>query len=866
MGPSNKNARGNVWYNWPGPGCQPDHVVAPDQFSSERPYDIAFIGAGVVGCASINAYELSQYCLRLFAIGAAYDVGEGTSKANSAIIHTGFDATPGSLESQLVTAASRQWPDLAKKLKVPFAQVSALMLAFNTEQLAQLPKLKDKAFANGVDDVRLLSAKEAKLLEPNVSSNVLGGLLIPRESIADPFTTSIAYTEVAMANGVDMLFGTKILRVDHPGDVLKSVVAEEGIRITARYVVNACGFGTRALVDTYDGEPMNLNPRRGQFIVYDRDCSHLVGRILLPIPTEKTKGMLVTPTIFGNLLAGPTAEDLSTDQVQATNTTIDGIAAVRKQSIQLCPALERESVIATYAGLRCNCAQGSYWMRFNDGHPGIVTLSGIRSTGFTSSIATAQYVVQRMANECHLRLDRDPAATDRRCDSRWPGWWRRPFDDPRKIASNPDYGRIVCTCENISKGEIQDAIERARGTITLDGLKRRTRVLTGRCQGFNCCIPVAEMTSQQFGFPLHSVTKRGPGSEIIASSPSVSRDFRSVKQQVGTSLSSHREVLRSSYRVIIVGAGPAGIGVAVGLARRGVDQVLLVDRASRVGGVPARYKAERGGVPTFIIWSRGRILFGQKYVELLARKLLDTQTQISLECQVIDASQEHGSITVVYPLGKAQIHADAIVFACGARERTISERAWIAGHRPARVFNTMQLLQLLETRRVTPMNQPAVVGSDLIAYSAAAKLKATGALDVVMCDNRLRPRATVLERLYFRRWIHPIWRPAVDGIAISACLTDSGLELPDVSIDCDGVVVSGDLVPNSELAAAAGLKVNQPDRIPVLSGSHQLSAPGWYLAGSERGGFHGAHWCYHDGLRAAANVAEYLQQLAGGRQ
>ena len=866
MHPSDSNAQGNVWYIWPGPGCQPDHVVSPDQFSSERPYDIVIIGAGVIGCAI--AYELSQYRLRIIVIEAAYDVGEGTSKANSAIIHTGFDATPGSLESQLVTTASRQWPDLAKKLKVPFAQVSALMLALNNEQLAQLPKLKDKAFANGVDDVRLLSAKEAKLLEPNVSSNVLGGLLIPRESIADPFTTSIAYAEVAMVNGVDMLFGTKVLQVDRLGDKRKSVVAEKGIRIAARYVVNACGFGSRALVDTYGGEPMALNPRRGQFIVYDRDCSHLVERILLPIPTKKTKGMLVTPTIFGNLLAGPTAEDLPSDQVQATNTTIDGIAAVRKQSIELCPALERESVIATYAGLRCNCAQGSYWMRFNDGHPGIVTLSGIRSTGFTSSIATAQYVVQRMAIECHLQLERNVAATDSRCNSRWPGWWQRPFDDPHKIASSPDYGRIVCTCENISLGEIQDAIDQARGTATLDGLKRRTRVLTGRCQGFNCCIPVAEMISRHFGFPLNRVTKRGPGSEIISGSPtgspSVSRDFEFVKRQVGTSSSLHRQELRSNYRVVIVGAGPAGIGVAVGLARLGVDQVLLVDRTSRVGGIPARYKAERGGVPTFIVWSRGRILFGQQYVELLARELADTQTQISLECQVIDASQEHRSMTVVHPHGKVEIRADAVVFACGARERTISERAWIAGHRPARVFNTMQLLQLLETRHVTPMNQPAIVGSDLIAYSAAAKLKAAGARAVVMCDNRLRPRANLLERLYFRRWVHPPFRPAMDGIAIPDRLVDSGLALRDLSMNCDGVVVSGELVPNSELAVAAGLNVSRPSRIPILSGSHQLSSPGWYVAGSECGGFHGAHWCYQDGLRAAANVAVYLRQLTRG--
>jgi glycerol-3-phosphate dehydrogenase len=849
MGQSKNSKPGAIWYNWPGRGCHPDHVVSPDRFSSERPYDVAVIGAGVVGCAI--AYELSQYRLRIIVIDQAFDVGEGTSKANSAIIHTGFDATPGSLESRLVNAASRQWPELAFKLKIPFAPVSALMLAFNFEQLSQLPKLKAKAFDNGVDDVRLVSADEAKQLEPNISSRVLGGLLIPRESIADPFTTSIAYAEVATTNGVDMLFGATVSRVDDPHQAIKTVVAGQGIRIAARYVVNASGFGSRALVESYHGERMDLNPRRGQFVVYDRDCAHLVGRILLPIPTEKTKGMLVTPTIFGNLLAGPTAEDLAADDVHATNTTMDGLRAVRESSIEMCPALAHHSVIASYAGLRCNCAQGSYWMRFNDGHTGIVTLSGIRSTGFTASISTAQYVVERMSRQCGLVLERNPAATDRRPETKWPGWWRRPFDDPQRIAANPDYGRVVCTCEHITQGEIRDALEAAAGTATLDGLKRRTRVLTGRCQGFHCCVPVAEMISDHFGFPLGSVTKRGPGSEFISGGQSVI--------SVRSSAAPRSQALKSRCRVVIVGAGPAGIGVAVELAKRGIKDVLLVDRASKLGGIPAMYEAKPKGVPTFLVWTRGRVLFGQEFVNLLAHDLAGTTTRIALECQVVEASQENKSITVVGPHGKAEIRADAIVFACGARERTISERGWITGHRPARVFFTMQMLQLLDGCHVTPMVQPAIVGSDLIAYSAAAKLQAAGSKNVMMFDKRLHPMTGLLGRVYFRRWTQPTWQPAPDGIRISDHVGITQLEIGDDRHRRDGVVVSGELVPNSELAVVAGLHVNHLTRIPTRRARNELSAPGWFVAGSEIGGFHGAHWCYQDGRRAAASTTKYLR-------
>ncbi len=841
---------GKIWFNWPGPGCDPQYQLAADSFSMDRPYDVAIIGAGVIGCAL--AYQLSQYRLRIVMTDRAFDVGEGTSKGNSAIIHSGFDAEPGSLESRLVTSASRQWPALAQKLKIPFKTVSALMLASSEQQLAQLPALREKALANGVDDVELVSANEAKRMEPNISPAMLGGLVIPRESIVDPFTVSIAYAEVAVKNGVDVVFGLAVTDIDDAGAAIKFLVDEDGARIPSRYVINACGLGSRRLVDSYHGEPMDINPRRGQFVVYDRDTSHLVSRILLPIPTKKTKGMLVTPTVFGNLLAGPTAEDLPPDQIHATGTTVEGIAAVLAAARQMCPALAERSVIATYAGLRCNCAQGSYWMQFNDGHPGIVTLSGIRSTGLTTSISTAQYVIQQMVEQCGWALEKNDTAIDSRPESKWPGWWRRPFDDPQRLEMRPDYGRVVCSCENISRGELQDALDSCPGAATLDGLKRRTRVLTGRCQGFNCCVPTAEMISQHYKIPLACVTKRGPGSEFIAAGDGhPERPSVPASGPLGTT--------QHHFRAIVVGAGPAGIGTAVGLARKGISPVLLIDRAAEIGGVPAKYEVKRGGVPTFVVWRRGRVLFGKEFVELLACELRQTNTSTWLECQVFDADMETRTLRVVSPRGKAEISADAIVFACGAREKTRSERGWIFGDRPARQFFTMQLLELLDGCHVLPMKRPAVVGSDLIAYSAAAKLRAAGSQEAIMFDRVRRPAAALLERLYFSKWTRPVWRTAVGDITIADTWSVTGIQVDDHQHECDGIVFSGELLPNSELIAAAGLGVAQPDRLPVRRGRNELSQPGWFIAGAASGGLHSADWCYRDGLRAAGAVSKYLR-------
>ena len=856
MSPRQHNSlKGSVWCNWPGGGCNSARRLSAATFADKQPYDVAIVGAGVVGCAI--AYQLAQYQLRVIMIDRAFDVGEGTSKGNSAIIHTGFDAVPGSLESQLVTSASRQWPQLAENLKIPFKQVSASMLALNEVQLAQLPALREKALANGVNDVELLSADETRRLEANVSPAVLGSLSIPRESIVDPFITSIAFAEVAIGNGADLALGLEIVDAVDLDAPVKTLVGQDGVRIAARYVVNSCGLWSRKFVDVYGGEPMDLNPRRGQFVIYDSDCSHLINRILLPIPTQETKGMLVAPTIFGNLLAGPTAEDLPAGDNHATQTTASGLRQVRENSISMCPALADHSVIATYAGLRCNCAQGSYWIRFNDAHKGIVTLAGIRSTGLTASISIAQHVVDGMGKQCGLPLVRNPEAKNSRRDTRWPGWWRRPYDDPLRVKNHPEYGRIVCSCENISLGEIRDAVKESFGMATLDGLKRRTRVLTGRCQGFHCCVTAAEVISEQSEIPLAAVTKRGPGTEIIAANENEA--VRPVSREKRWQPKDSREL---HFRVVIVGAGPAGIGVAVGLAKRAIGNVLLVDRADEIGGIPAKYAKKPGGVPTFVDWRRGRVLFGQPFVKILRRKLDGTPTQVWLESQVVAVDGNARSLTVVSPhLGKMTITADAVVFACGAREKTRSERGWLSGNRPSRQFHTMNLLELLDRHDLLPIRRPAIVGSDLISYSAAAKLCAAGADEAVMFDRSTRPKLRLIERLYFRRWCKPRWFRAQGALVLPDYGTVSTVELDGEShFPCDGVVVSGELVPNSELAVAAGMKVDPVARVPVLSDSGELSHPGWFVSGAEVGGFHGAQWCYSHGLGVARSVAVYLSR------
>ena len=441
-----------------------------------------------------------------------HDVGEGTSKGNSAIVHTGFDAPVGTLEARLVTRASRRWPELARELRIPFEECGALLAALDGHQEARLEAIRDKALANGVDDVRLVSRQEARMLDPSLSREVRRGLLVPREALVDPFTTCVAFAEVALANGTDIVLGAEVVGLEKEAGHAKCLHTRSGHRFEARVLVNAAGLGGRRLAVLHGGAPFEINPRRGQFLIFDKHSRSLVRRILLPVPTARTKGVLTIPTIFGNLLAGPTAEDLPPGSPEITDTTSEGLAALLSEASLLCPALSGQPVIGAYAGARCNCAQGSYLIRHDDGWPGVTTVTGIRSTGLSSSFELARHVAGGLEH-CGLALEPDPAAVTGRPEEAWPGWWRRPGDGQGSFA---DLHRIVCSCENVSRGEITRALDSPLRPRTLDAVKRRTRVLTGRCQGFECRVGVAELISEHCGIPIDRVTRRGPGTELVA--------------------------------------------------------------------------------------------------------------------------------------------------------------------------------------------------------------------------------------------------------------------------------------------------------------------------------------------------------------
>ena len=471
--------------------------------------DVVIIGAGAVGCAI--ARELSKYQIQVMVVDKNEDVGGDASKSNSAIIHTGYDASPGTLESQLVVAANPMYPELVKVLDVPFKQIGAILPAITQEQFEQLPAIKAKAFLNRVYDIEYLTKEQIIAMEPNINPEVKGGLHIPRESIIDPFILVQALAENANENGVDFLLYTKVTGIQTENGKIKAVETTAGT-IETGYVINAAALYCDEIAAMVGKADYKVVARRGQFYILDKNTSCKVEHIVLPIPTKITKGKLMCPTIHGNMLVGPTAEDL--DNKTDKSVTTDGLESIVKDVQRLIPNVNIRDTITQYSGLRPNRNPEGLHVDVYDDLEGYVNLSGVRSTGLTLSVSMGVYVAQLLKEHgCDLVYKEDFKKTRKGIRI----FHEMTADEQEEIIKeNPGYGNIICRCETITEGEILDAIHRPLGARSMDAVKRRVRAGMGRCQGGFCGPKVLEILSKELNIPVEQVNKNVAGSYMVS--------------------------------------------------------------------------------------------------------------------------------------------------------------------------------------------------------------------------------------------------------------------------------------------------------------------------------------------------------------
>lgn len=469
-------------------------------------YDVVIIGCGVVGAAT--AYELARYKLRVAVLEAAADIAAGTTKANSAIIHAGYDPEPGTLMARLNVEGNRLTGEICEKLQVPFKRVGSLVVAFSPEQLPTLRTLYDRGCKNGVPGLRLLSGEEARAMEPGLSEEVCGALLAPSAGIIDPWGFAIAMAETAVRGGVELRRDCPVTGIEDTGAgfVLHTPTGD----VTARFVLNAAGVDADRVHEMLEPNDWQTLPSRGEYYLLDKSEHDRVSRVIFQCPGPEGKGVLVAPTIHGNLICGPNAEAVE-DRLDLGNTAA-GMAEVRAKASRSVPGVEWRQNIRNFAGLRANTTRSDFIIEESKAHPGFIDLAGIKSPGLSSAPAIAKMATEMLAAD-GLALEPDPDFVDRREHIVFKNLSAEEKNE--LIRKDPRYGRVVCRCETITEGEIVAALHSPIPPRSINGVKRRCNAGMGRCQGGFCGPRVQEIIARELGIDQAEVLLEQAGSTIL---------------------------------------------------------------------------------------------------------------------------------------------------------------------------------------------------------------------------------------------------------------------------------------------------------------------------------------------------------------
>ena len=469
-------------------------------------YDVVIIGCGVVGASA--AYELARYKLRVAVLEAAADIAAGTTKANSAIIHAGYDPEPGTLMARLNVEGNRLTGEICEKLQVPFKRVGSLVVAFSPEQLPTLRTLYDRGCKNGVPGLRLLSGEEARAMEPGLSEEVCGALLAPSAGIIDPWGFAIAMAETAVRGGVELRRDCPVTGIEDTGAgfVLHTPAGD----VAARFVLNAAGVDADRVHEMLEPNDWHTLPSRGEYYLLDKSEHDRVSRVIFQCPGPEGKGVLVAPTIHGNLICGPNAEAVE-DRLDLGNTAA-GMAEVRAKASRSVPGIQWRQNIRNFAGLRANTTRSDFIIEESKAHPGFIDLAGIKSPGLSSAPAIAKLAAEMLAAG-GLALEPDPDFVDKREHIVFKNLSAEEKNE--LIRKDPRYGRVVCRCETITEGEIVAALHSPIPPRSINGVKRRCNAGMGRCQGGFCGPRVQEIIARELGIDQAEVLLEQAGSTIL---------------------------------------------------------------------------------------------------------------------------------------------------------------------------------------------------------------------------------------------------------------------------------------------------------------------------------------------------------------
>ena len=470
-------------------------------------FDVVVIGAGIVG--SFVARKLSSYKLSVAVLEKEPDVGNVTTMANSAIVHSGYDPVPGTLKAKLNVLGNKMMDQVCEELDVEMERIGSLTVALYDEQLPMLEKLAERSAQNGVE-VKILNAEETLKLEPHLNPQVKGSLLAPTAGIVNPFTLSVHAMENAVDNGVKLFLEEKVVKIKKDNDFY-NIICESGNSYQTRVIINAAGIYSDEIHKMVENIDYSLTPRKGEYFILDHYTDDLVKHTIFPLPSEKGKGILVTPSIGGTYLIGPSAEAMpSKDDVSTDKLTLDEI---RRQALDMVPSIPFNQVIRTFAGSRPTPSTHDFVIGFAKSDNHFINLSGIESPGLVSAPAIAEYVVNEYVSKV---LDLKPNADYNPNVKKRPALSKMSVEEKQAfIKKNPTYGEIICNCEKVSLGEILFEMNTSVPPKTIKAVKKRTRAGFGKCQGGFCQPLVTKLIAEKFNIPLNKVLFQKEGSYVI---------------------------------------------------------------------------------------------------------------------------------------------------------------------------------------------------------------------------------------------------------------------------------------------------------------------------------------------------------------
>lgn len=833
-------------------------------------FDVVVVGAGIAGCTA--ARELASYDLSICVLEAGNDIACGATRANSAIVHAGFDPAPGTLKARFNAAGSKAYPQWCDELGVQFRRNGSMVLAFDDEGRSKLEELVRRAAANGIEGVRIVSGSRAREMEPNVSPEVTCALVAPTGGIVDPYGFAFAAAENACDNGVAFFFNHRVDRIARADGGFNLEAAGE--HFFARAVVNAAGLFADEMNNMVSGKRFSITPRRGEYYLYDTEYATTFEHTMFQVPGPLGKGVLVTPTIHGNMLIGPN----SVSQASKTDlsTTQEGLADVVERARRTWPAASLRGAITNFAGLRAAGESGDFVIGEAADAPGFFNIACFESPGLTSAPAVATFIASQVA--ARLGAGGNPSFNPRRAP-------QLPFtamtDEQREraIASDPAFGHVVCRCCEVTEAEVVRALHGPLPVLSLDAIKWRTGATMGRCHGGFCSPELVEIMSRELGCAPDAIDKRLAGSRMIASARA---DYVELAREGGGLakgvLHEEAEVRRSelgtpariegSFDVVVIGGGAAGMAAAASARRAGAARVAMVDREERPGGV-LKQCVHNG----FGLHRMKAELTGPEYAAQEEQAVIDVGVTCEYGVSVLRIDDEGTEKLVVGTRFGAELflHAKAVVLATGSRERGLGALG-IAGARPSGVYTAGCAQNFMNLQGLVPGSTAVVLGSGDIGLIMARRMSLSGIR--VLGVYEIMPFSSGLRRnivqclddfgipLHLSRTVVRLeGETRLNAVVVADVnpATRRPIEGTEERVPCDTLVLSCGLIPENEVAKTAGVALSPITGGAVVDERLATSVPGVFACGNALHVHDLADFASEEGERAGASAAAFAR-------